>query len=320
MLVVGAGVIGVEYASMFAALGSRVTLVESASGCSTSATARSSRACATTYATSASPSASARRSTAVERARGRHPHHARERQARSSPTSCSTRPGARGRRTRSSLQNAGLEADARGRIAVGADFRTAVENIFAAGDVIGGPGLAATSMEQGRLAAAHAFGEAAAMNELIPVGIYTIPEIAYVGRNEEQLTAEAIPYEVGVSRYRELARGQILGDSYGMLKLLVSPEDHLILGVHALGTNATEVIHIGQAVMGCGGTIGFLVDSALQLPDARRVVQSSRPRRAQQAARGRAHRRRSVAASDPKRQYFGSQIAAIRALMPLHSQ
>jgi NAD(P) transhydrogenase len=132
--------------------------------------------------------------------------------------------------------------------------------------VIGGMALAATSMEQGRLAAAHAFGEAAAMNELIPVGIYTIPEIAYVGRNEEQLTAEAVPYEVGISRYRELARGQILGDSYGMLKLLVSPLDHTILGVHALGTNATEVIHIGQAVMGCGGTIDFLVDSVFNYP------------------------------------------------------
>jgi NAD(P) transhydrogenase len=165
------------------------------------------------------------------------------------------------------LENAGLEADARGKIAVGPDFRTEVEHIFAAGDVIGGLALAATSMEQGRLASAHAFGEAdATMNELVPIGIYAIPEIAYVGRTEEQLTEEAVGYEVGISRYRELARGQILGDTYGMLKLLVSPDDHRLLGVHALGTNATEVVHIGQAVMGCGGTVDFLVDSVFNYP------------------------------------------------------
>jgi NAD(P) transhydrogenase len=138
------------------------------------------------------------------------------------------------------LENAGLEADERGRIAVGPDYRTAVEHIYAAGDVIGWPALAATSMEQGRLAAAHAFGiESASMSEILPIGIYTIPEISYVGRTEEELTDAAVPYEVGISRYRELARGQILGDTYGMLKLLVSPDDGTVLGVHVLGTNAT---------------------------------------------------------------------------------
>ena len=164
------------------------------------------------------------------------------------------------------LANAGLEADERGRIAVGPDYRTAVEHIYAAGDVIGGPALAATSMEQGRLASAHAFGEEATMSELIPIGIYTIPEISFVGRTEGELTAAAVPYEVGVSRYRELARGQILGDTYGMLKLLVSPEDRTILGVHVLGTNATEVVHIGQTVMGLGGTVDYLVDAVFNYP------------------------------------------------------
>jgi NAD(P) transhydrogenase len=165
------------------------------------------------------------------------------------------------------LERAGLEADERGRIEVGPDYRTSVDTIFAAGDVIGWPNLAATSMEQGRLAAAHAFDdEAATMNELIPFGIYTIPEISYVGRNEEELTEAACPYEVGISRYRELARGQILGDSYGMLKLLVALEDRTLLGVHVLGTNATEVVHIGQAVMGNGGTIDYLVDAVFNYP------------------------------------------------------
>jgi NAD(P) transhydrogenase len=121
-------------------------------------------------------------------------------------------------------------------------------------------------MEQGRLASAHAFGEEATMSEILPIGIYTIPEISYVGRNEEDLTAEAIPYEVGISRYRELARGQILGDTYGMLKLLVSPTDRTLLGVHVVGTNATEVVHIGQMVMGLGGTVDYLVDAVFNYP------------------------------------------------------
>ena len=99
-----------------------------------------------------------------------------------------------------------------------------------------------------------------------PVGIYTIPEISFVGSTEEELTEEAVPYEVGVSRYRELARGMILGDSYGMLKLLASPEDHRLLGVHVFGTGATEVIHVGQAVMGNGGTIDYLVGCVFNYP------------------------------------------------------
>ena len=104
------------------------------------------------------------------------------------------------------------------------------------------------------------------MSGLLPIGIYTIPEISYVGRTEEELTAAAIPYEVGISRYRELARGQILGDTYGMLKLLVAPDDGTVLGVHVLGTNATEVVHIGQAVMGFGGTVDYLVDAVFNYP------------------------------------------------------
>ena len=133
--------------------------------------------------------------------------------------------------------------------------------------MIGWPSLAATAMEQGRLASAHAFGQdTESMGELLPIGIYTIPEISYVGRTEEELTEAAIPYEVGISRYRELARGHILGDTYGMLKLLVSSEDRTILGVHVLGTNATEVVHIGQTVIGLGGTVDYLVDTVFNYP------------------------------------------------------
>jgi NAD(P) transhydrogenase len=122
-------------------------------------------------------------------------------------------------------------------------------------------------MDQGRLAAYHAFGEPAReLQSLQPIGIYTIPEISYCGKTEEELTKEAVPYEVGMSRYRELARGAIVGDSYGMLKLLVSTEDRTLLGVHVFGTNATDLIHIGQAIMGCGGTVDYLVDTVLNYP------------------------------------------------------
>jgi NAD(P) transhydrogenase len=122
-------------------------------------------------------------------------------------------------------------------------------------------------MEQGRLAAYHACGEPVrAMSDIQPIGIYTIPEISYIGRTEDELTAASIPFEVGISRYRELARGQIIGDSYGMLKLLVSSEDRSLLGVHVFGTQATELVHIGQAVMGCGGTVDYLVDAVFNYP------------------------------------------------------
>ena len=133
--------------------------------------------------------------------------------------------------------------------------------------MIGFPALAATSMEQGRLASYHAFGEPA--NSLIalqPIGIYTIPEVSYCGATEDELTTSSIPYEVGVSRYRELARGQIVGDSYGMLKMLVSTETRHLLGVHVFGTGATEIVHIGQAVMTCGGTVDHLVDTVFNYP------------------------------------------------------
>jgi NAD(P) transhydrogenase len=165
------------------------------------------------------------------------------------------------------LDNVGLEADRRGRIAVDDNYRTKVENIHAVGDVIGFPSLAATAMEQGRVAALDALGQDhAARPELLPIGIYTIPEISFVGKTETELTDAGVPYEVGLSRYRELARGAILGESHGLLKILVSQDDRKLLGVHVLGTGATEVVHIGQAVMGAGGTLDYLVDAVFNYP------------------------------------------------------
>lgn len=165
------------------------------------------------------------------------------------------------------LGAAGLTADARGRIAVDEHYRTAVPHIFAAGDVIGFPSLASTSMEQGRLAACAAFGvPCRSMPHLFPYGIYTVPEIAYVGRNEEQLTVAKIPYEVGVAPYREIARGQIIGDDTGFLKMLIHQETRQLLGVHIIGEGATELIHIGQMVLAHNGTIDVFVNSVFNYP------------------------------------------------------
>jgi NAD(P) transhydrogenase len=264
-VVVGAGVIGIEYASMFAALGIKVTVVEK--------TARLLGFCDSQITEGLQYHLRdlgvvlrlGEEVTAVDRHEGAVLTHLASGKRIASDVVLYA-AGRQGETADLDLAEAGLEADERGRIAVGPDYRTAVEHIFAAGDVIGGPALAATSMEQGRVASAHAFDEPASMSELLPVGIYTIPEISYVGATEEELTADAVPYEVGISRYRELARGHILGDTYGMLKLLVSPDDGTILGVHALGTNATELIHIGQTVMGFRGTVDYLVDTVFNYP------------------------------------------------------
>src|SRR6185312_8523557 len=212
LVVVGAGVIGIEYASMFAALGTRVTVVEQRQ--------RLLEFC--DYQITEALQYHLRDLGVIfrfdETVTGVDKH----------------RDGAVTRLASGKL----IPADA---------------VLYSAGDVIGFPSLAATSMEQGRLAACDAFGVAAhAMDQKLPIGIYTIPEISFVGRTEEQLTEAAVPYEIGVSRYRELARGQILGDTSGILKLLVSPVDRTLLGVHAFGTGATELVHIGQLVMAMG--------------------------------------------------------------------
>jgi NAD(P) transhydrogenase len=266
MVVVGAGVIGIEYASMFAALGTKVTVVERRDRmldfCDleiVEALKYHLRDLAVTF-------RFAETVAAVEQ----HPRGAitiLESGKKIPADTVMYSAGRQGVTDELTLENAGLSADKRGRIDVDAYFRTAVSHIYAVGDVIGFPALAATSMEQGRLAGHHACDEPVhGMHHLQPIGIYTIPEISFVGRTEDQLTQERIPFEVGISRYRELARGQIIGDSYGMLKLLVSPEDRSLLGVHVFGTGATEIVHIGQAVMGCGGTIDYLVDAVFNYP------------------------------------------------------
>ena len=175
--------------------------------------------------------------------------------------------GRQGTVTAMHVDKAGLEASDRERLEVNEHYQTSVPHIYAVGDVIGFPALASTSMEQGRLAACHAFGvPAESFPELFPFGIYAIPEISMVGKTEEQLTEAGIPYEAGIAQYKEIARGQLLGDEQGMLKLLIHQENHEILGVHALGSGATEIIHIGQAAMALGGTVEFFVNNVFNYP------------------------------------------------------
>ncbi|TMB28418.1 MAG: Si-specific NAD(P)(+) transhydrogenase [Deltaproteobacteria bacterium] len=165
------------------------------------------------------------------------------------------------------LPAAGLKADARGRVAVDHQFRTAVSHIFAAGDAIGFPALASTSMEQGRRAALAMFGRSRDAQELpLPYGIYTIPEISMVGRTEQELTAGKVRYEVGIARYEELAKSQILGDHSGLLKLVFDPDSLKLLGVHCIGERAAEIVHIGQAVLAFGGTIEYFRDAVFNYP------------------------------------------------------
>ncbi len=266
MVVVGAGVIGIEYVSMFAALGTRVTVVEKRDHMlgfcdpevveslkfhlrDQSATFR--------FGEEVEKVEIGSQGTVTTLASGK----------RIPAETVMYAAGRQGVTEELGLEAAGLSADARGRIAVDEQYRTSTPHIFAVGDVIGFPALAATSMDQGRLAALHAFGEPVSeLQDIQPIGVYTIPEISYCGRTEVELTEAAVPFEVGIARYRELARGQILGDSYGMLKLVVSPTTRHILGVHVFGTNAADLVHIGQAIMGCGGTVDYLVDTVLNYP------------------------------------------------------
>ena len=270
LAVIGAGVIGCEYASIFATLGVRVTLIDRAHRLLPFVDAeviealdyhlRESRMTLrfgeTVSGVELVPNGADSR-VKIHLASGK------EIVAEKALYSI----GRTGATARLNLAAAGLKADDRGRIKVNEHFQTEVPNVYAAGDVIGFPSLASTSLEQGRLAACYAFGiEAKSTPELFPYGIYTIPEISYVGKNEEELTAANVPYESGKASYREIARGQIIGDNIGMLKLLFHRETREILGVHIIGESASELVHIGQAVMSLNGTIDYFVNTVFNYP------------------------------------------------------
>ena len=175
--------------------------------------------------------------------------------------------GRQGHTANLNLESVGLKPDKRGRLKVNHNYQTDLPHIYAVGDVIGFPSLASTSMEQGRLASAHAFGiKTKTIPNLFPFGIYTIPEISMVGKTEEELTDANIPYEVGKAHYREIARGQIIGDNIGMLKLVFGLEDRKLLGVHIIGEASVELVHIGQTLMAFGGTVDYFVNTVFNYP------------------------------------------------------
>ena len=268
LIVVGGGVIGVEYTCMFSALGVRVTLIERRQKLLEFADQEIVEALSYHLRDSRVTMRLNEEVESVEEMPDGTVVANLESKKKVSGDALLYAVGRQGNVDELHLQNAGIEADARGRIMVDKDFRTKTPNIFAVGDVVGFPSLASVSMEQGRVAAARAFGDMNVISNpsFYPYGIYTIPEISFIGKTEEQLTEEDAPYEVGVAYYREIARGQIRGDTTGRLKLIFHRETHAILGVHIIGEGASELVHIGQAVMSLGGKLEYFVETVFNYP------------------------------------------------------
>ncbi len=268
MIVVGGGVIGVEYTCMFAALGVRVTLIE-----------RRPRLLEFADQEIVEALSYHLRDSRVTMRLNEEVESVSENPDGTVTANLESRKkiqgdallyavGRQGNVDELQLDKIGVESDSRGRIPVDKDFRTKCANVFAVGDVIGFPSLASVSMEQGRIAGARAFGDESILSNpsYYPYGIWTIPEISFLGKTEEQLTEEDVPYEVGVAYYREIARGQIRGDTTGRLKLIFHRENKSILGVHIIGEGASELLHIGQAVMALGGTVDYFVETVFNYP------------------------------------------------------
>ncbi len=268
LIVVGGGVVGVEYACMFAVLGVRVTVIEKRDRLLEFADREIIEALSYHL---RDDRVTLRLGEEVESVEELPPDTVvanLESKKRVSGDALLYAVGRQGNVDDLNLAAAGLEADSRGRIAVDDRYRTKVDHIYAAGDVVGFPALASVSMEQGRIAAARAFNDSAAASNpgFYPYGIYTIPEISFIGKTEEQLTDEDVPYEVGMAYYRDVARGQIRGDTTGRLKLIFHRDTRKVLGVHIIGEGATELVHIGQAVMSLNGTMEYFIDAVFNYP------------------------------------------------------
>jgi len=266
LIVVGGGVIGVEYTCMFAALGVRVILIEKRPRLLEFADAEIIEALSYHL---RDHRVTMRLNEEVESVEDTPTGVVANLMSRKkiSGDALLYAVGRQGNVEELNLAAAGLEADNRGRIPVNGCYQTKQPHIYAVGDVIGFPSLASVSMEQGRIAAATAFSIPVHSNPATyPYGIYTIPEISFIGKTEEQLTDEDVPYEVGVAYYREIARGQIRGDTTGRLKLIFHRESKEILGVHIIGEGASELLHIGQAVMILKGTVEYFVDTVFNYP------------------------------------------------------
>ena len=268
MTIVGAGVIGCEYACILAALGVKVTLID---GQLRLLDFIDAEIIESLQYQMRQMRVSLRLGEAVDRVErdegGTILAHLKSGKQIASPTLLYT-VGRLGATAELNLEHIGIEPDARGRLNVNSNYQTTLPHVYAVGDVIGFPSLASTSMEQGRLASCYAFNEKAnpIPEQLLPYGIYTIPEISVIGPTEEQLTRDGIPYEVGVARYCEIARGQLMGDEDGMLKLVFHLNTRKLLAVSVIGAGATELIHIGQAVMAFEGTIDSLITNVFNYP------------------------------------------------------
>src|SRR5438552_14705 len=267
MIVVGGGVIGVEYVCMFATLGVRVTLIEKRPRLLEFADAEMVEALCYHLRDRRVTLRLNEEVESVEETPDRLVVANLKSKKKVSGEALLYAVGRQGNVDELNLAAGGLEADARGRITVDENYRTKQPHIFAVGDVIGFPSLGSVSMEQGRIAAARAFGMPTNSNRAnYPYGIYTIPEISFIGKTEEQLTEEGVPYEVGMAFFREIARGQIRGDTTGRLKLLFEPSTKELLGVHIIGEGASELLHIGQAVFALNGTVEYFVDTVFNYP------------------------------------------------------
>ena len=267
LIVVGGGVIGVEYTSMFAALGVRVILIEKRSRLLEFADQEMIEALCYHLRDNRVTLRLNEELASVEEGPDDTVIANLESKKKISGDVLLYAVGRQGNVDDLNLAAAGLESDNRGRIAVDSNYRTKQSNIYAAGDVIGFPSLASVSMEQGRMAVGNALGTQVKSDpSSYPYGIYTIPEISFVGKTEEQLTEEDVPYEVGVAYYLEIARGQIRGDTTGRLKLIFHRETKEVLGVHIIGEGASEILHIGQAVLILKGTIDYFVNTVFNYP------------------------------------------------------
>ncbi|HKD43922.1 MAG TPA: Si-specific NAD(P)(+) transhydrogenase [Myxococcaceae bacterium] len=267
-IVVGAGVVGLEYASFLAALGAKVTLIDQRPAILDFVDREILEALSYHLRQLGMTFRLGERVTSVGFAADRERVFAElESGKRIEADGLLYAVGRQANGDQLNLAGAGLEVGPRGKVAVNDVFQTAVPHVYAAGDVIGFPALASTSMEQGRLATSHMFGAPVCQAaQLFPYGIYTIPEISMVGQTEEQLTAAKVPYEVGTAKYAELAKSMMLGDESGMLKILFHRKTLKLLGVHIIGERATEIIHVGQAVLSFGGTIEYFRDTVFNYP------------------------------------------------------
>jgi NAD(P) transhydrogenase len=268
LIVVGGGVIGVEYTCMFAVLGVRVTLIEKRNRLLEFADQEIIEALSYHLRDSRVTMRLGEEVESVEELTPGTVVANLQSKKKVSGEALLYAVGRQGNVDDLNLAAAGIEADKRGRIAVDEHYQTKIGHIYAVGDVVGFPSLASVSMEQGRIAAARAFNDHAASSNpsLYPYGIYTIPEISFIGKTEEQLTGEDVPYEVGMAYYREVARGQIRGDTTGRLKLIFHRDTLKVLGVHIIGEGASELVHIGQAVMTLDGTMDYFIETVFNYP------------------------------------------------------